>query len=84
MSREFKNKNDYSVTFFNQRKKVLFLEYVHNVLKASQWANSKGIQWDYILIHVRRSRSVLCFYKNGDYIHAKPNFINRGRIKNGW
>lgn len=81
---EFKNKNDYSVQVYFNRNKRLFTEYVHSIYSYSQWLQNQGIEWDYILIYVRRSRNVLCYYKKGEYIHSKPNYNNRGNIKNGW
>ena len=81
---EFKNKNDYSVTVYHNQEKRLFAEYVNSVYKYTEWLKTKSIQWDYILVYVRRSRAVLCYYKNGDFIDSKPNFSTRGRIKQGW
>lgn len=81
---EFNNKNDYSVQVYNNREKRLFTEYVHSLYAYTQWLQKKGIEWDYILIYVRRSRNILCYYKNGDFIHSKPNYGLRGRIKDGW
>lgn len=81
---EFKNKNDYSVTVYLNSEKRLFQEFVHSPYALTQWLAKKAIQWDYILVYVRRSRAVLCYYKNGDFIDSKPNFITRGRIKQGW
>jgi hypothetical protein len=79
-----KNKNDYSVQVYFNRNKRLFTEYVHSLYQYVQWLQKKGIQWDYILVYVRRSRNILCYYKNGDFIHSKPNYNIRGRTKQGW
>ena len=81
---DFKNKNDYSVTVFKDREKRLFTEYVHSIYSYTHWLQKQGIQWDYILVYVRRTRQVLCYYEYGDYIDNKPNFRIRGRVKNGW
>ncbi|SHL70276.1 hypothetical protein SAMN05444366_1266 [Flavobacterium saccharophilum] len=81
---EFKNKNDYSVTVYLNSEKRLFQEFVHSPYIFTQWLAKQAIQWDYILVYVRRSRAVLCYYKNGDFIDSKPNFTIRGRIKQGW
>lgn len=78
---DFNNKNDYSITVYNGKDKRLFTEYVHNVFKYSQWLETKSIQWTYLLVYVRRSRAILCYYKNGDFIHAKPTPERCGRIK---
>lgn len=79
-----KDKNDYSVTVYLQGRKRLFTEYVHTIYSYTQWLHKKGVEWDYILVYVRRTRKVLCYYKNGDYLHSKPDFSIRGRIKQGW
>ncbi len=81
---EFKNKNDYSVTVYFNREKRLFTEYVNSIYSYTQWLKNQNIQWDYILVYVRRSRQVLCYYEFGDHIDNKPNFTNRGRTKNNW
>ena len=81
---DFKNKNDYSVTVFLNNEKRLFSEYVNSVFSYTQWLDKQSINWDYILIYVRRSRAVLCYYRKGDFIDSKPNFVTRGRTKQGW
>jgi hypothetical protein len=81
---DFQNKNDYSVYVFYEGKKKLFTEYVHNIYSYSQWLYKHKIDWHYLLVYVRRSRQVLCYYKNGDFINAKPTFESRGRVKNDW
>lgn len=80
----FHGKNDYSITVFHNRQKRLFEEYVHSIYAYSAWLQKNNIDWDYILVYVRRSREVLCYYKNGDFLHQYPNFEVRGRIKNDW
>lgn len=79
-----KDKNDYSVTVFLNGEKRLFTEYVHSIYSYSEWLKRQSIQWDYILVYVRRTRAILCYYKNGDYLHSKPDFGTRGRVKAGW
>lgn len=81
---EFKNKNDYSVQVYFNRNKRLFTEYVHSLYSYVQWLHKNGVEWDFILVYVRRTRNVLCYYKNGDFIDSKPNYNRRGRIKQGW
>ena len=81
---EFKNKNDYSVTVYYNQEKRLFTEYVNSIYQYTEWLKKQSIQWEYILVYVRRSRAILCYYKNGDFIDSKPNFSTRGRIKSGW
>lgn len=81
---EFKKKNDYSITVFENGEKRLFTEYVHSIYAYSQWLQKQSITWDYILVYVRRSRSVLCYYQNGDFLDSYPTFEKRGRVKIGW
>lgn len=80
----FKNKNDYSVTVYYKREKVLFTEFVHSIYSYASWLRNKNIKFDYILVYVRRTRQPLCYYSENDYIHSKPNYQSRGRIKPGW
>lgn len=84
MDTEFKKKNDYSVTVFQNGEKRLFTEYVHSIYAYSQWLQKQSIDWDYILVYVRRSRNILCYYQNGDFLDSYPNYNQRGRIKQGW
>ncbi|POS01579.1 hypothetical protein Q361_10939 [Flavobacterium croceum DSM 17960] len=81
---DFKNKNDYSVTVFKDREKRLFTEYVHSIYAYVTWLKNQKIDWDYILVYVRRSRLPLCYYQNGDFIDSKPNYQTRGRVKPNW
>jgi hypothetical protein len=79
-----KDKNDYSITVYQGTHKRLFQEYVQNIYTYSLWLKKQGIQWDYLLVYVRRTRQILCYYKNGDHLHGYPNFEVRGRIKENW
>ena len=49
-------KNDFSMTFYNQEEKRLFLEFVHNTDKAIRWVESKKIEWTHAMIYDRRTR----------------------------
>ena len=49
-------KNDFSMTFYNQEEKRLFLEFVHNTDKAIRWVESKKIEWPHAMIYDRRTR----------------------------
>ncbi|GIZ08478.1 hypothetical protein FUMI01_12050 [Flavobacterium sp. UMI-01] len=84
MDIEFKKKNDYSVTVYLNGQKRLFTEYVHSIYSYTQWLQKQSIEWDFILIYVRRSRKVLCYYEKNDFIDPFPNYSNRGRIKENW
>jgi hypothetical protein len=49
-------KNDFSMTFYNNEEKRLFLEFVHSTDKAISWVNSKKIEWTHAMIYDRRTR----------------------------
>lgn len=49
-------KNDYSMSFYNDNQRVLFLEYVHNTDTAIEWINQKKIAWTHAMIYNRRTR----------------------------
>lgn len=69
MSLEFKNKNDYSVTVFNEKKVMLKLYYVHNLYTCFKWLNDKNIEWTYFNVYARRTGRYLGrIYKNQMYI----------------
>lgn len=84
MDQEFKKKNDYSVTVFHGGEKRLFTEYVHNIYTYSLWLHKQSIEWDYILVYVRRSRNILCYYQKGDFLDGFPNYNTKGRVKPNW
>lgn len=50
-------KNDFSMTFYHNEERKLFMEYVHDTNKAISWVNSKGIQWTHAMIYDRRTRA---------------------------
>lgn len=52
-------KNDYSMTFYNDQERTMFLEFVHNTGKAVAWINSKGIEWTHYVVYDRRTRETL-------------------------
>lgn len=80
----FHGKNDYSVTVYLNHEKRLFSEYVHSIISYHYWLKKQSINYDYLLVYVRRTREVLCYYQNGDNLDAFPDFEKRGRTKNGW
>lgn len=49
-------KNDYSMTFYNNEDRRLFMQYVHNTETAIKWVNDKGIVWTHAMIYDRRTR----------------------------
>lgn len=79
-----KDKNDYSITVYHNHTRRLFREYVHNVLSYVNYLKANSIEWDYIVVYCRRDRQPICYYKNGDYIHQKPDEIYYGRKKPTW
>jgi hypothetical protein len=50
-------KNDYSMTFYNEEEKRLFLEFVHDTSKAIEWVKTKGIEWTHAMVYDRRTRA---------------------------
>jgi len=50
-------KNDYSMSFYNEDDRTMFLEYVHNTNKAIIWVNKKGIKWTHAMVYDRRTRA---------------------------
>lgn len=49
-------KNDFSMTFYNNDDRVLFMEYVHKTESAVQWINKNKIKWTHAMIYNRRTR----------------------------
>jgi len=52
-------KNDFSMTFYKNDDRVLFLEFVHNTEKAIKWAEEKKIAWTHAMVYNRRTREKL-------------------------
>jgi hypothetical protein len=52
-------KNDYSISFFNEEEKVMFLEFVNDTKLAIKWVNEKGIIWTHGNVYNRRTREFL-------------------------
>lgn len=52
-------KNDFSMSFYNEEDRILFLEYVHSTKKAIQWVESKGKKWTHVMVYNRRTREKL-------------------------
>ena len=50
-------KNDFSMTFYLNNVRVMFLEYVHNTDTAIKWMKDKNILWDEAIIYDRRTRA---------------------------
>ena len=57
-------KNDFSMTFYNQEEKRLFMEFVHNTEKAVKWVNAKNIPWTHAMVYNRRTREPITRIKN--------------------
>ena len=59
-------KNDYSISFYNEQQRVLFLEYVHIPKVAFDWIKNKNIAWTHANMYDRRSREFLKQFKPDD------------------
>jgi hypothetical protein len=57
-------KNDYSMTFYNDEEKRLFLGFVHSTEKAIEWVNAKNIIWTHAMVYDRRTREKIMRIKN--------------------
>lgn len=56
-------KNDYSITFYHERNRVFFLEYVHSPVSALKWFKTKiNKQLTHIIIYDRRTRDEIGYY----------------------
>lgn len=49
-------KNDFSMTFYNNDDRVLFLEFVHKTEAAIKWVEKNKIAWTHAMIYNRRTR----------------------------
>jgi hypothetical protein len=74
MSRDFQNKNDYSVKVYVHKPSYKYaintmnMEYVHSIYKLSLWVK----EWDYFVIFSRRTKQYICIVRRGDYVPNKP------------
>lgn len=50
-------KNDFSMSFYNQEERTLFLQYVHDTNKAIHWVDAKEIPWTHAMVYDRRTRN---------------------------
>ena len=53
------NKNEFSMTFYLEEERTLFLEYVNNTEKAIKWYEGKGKSWSHCMIYNRKTREKL-------------------------
>lgn len=73
--KEFKRKNDYSITAFQGSRKVNTMVYVHSISSYVKYLEKKRIEWSVINVYARRTRRFLKrFYKDRDII---PHQIDR-------
>lgn len=56
--------NDFSMTFFYQGQRTLYLKYVHNTERTLKWVFDKGIYWDTCVIYRRKTGERLQVLKN--------------------
>ncbi|MCH3886006.1 hypothetical protein [Tenacibaculum aquimarinum] len=57
-------KNDFSMSFYDNDERTMFLGFVHNTEKAIEWVNQKGIQWTHTMVYDRRTRAKVDRIKN--------------------
>lgn len=69
---EFKNKNDYSVIVFDEKKMLIKYTYVHSPYLLSQYLDKNFSNWQRINVYVRRSGRFLGQYRKGGFIPHKP------------
>ncbi len=70
---EFQNKNDYSVTVFNDNGFLVKVQYVNNIYKLCQWLDgSKYNSWTYLNVYARRSQRFIKRQYKGNFIDQKP------------
>lgn len=81
-------KNDFSISFYFKSQRVLFLQYVHDTLKAENWVRSKGIEWTHYVVYNRRTRQELQRVYNNYYTLYAMLFYYRGqmvyKLRNVW
>jgi hypothetical protein len=69
-------KNDFSMSFYANKGRVLFIEYVHDTRVAIQWMEDKRIAWDYANVYERRSRKyVERLYKNASFEQEQHTLV---------
>ncbi len=61
-----KKKNNYSISFFSEDKRVLFLEYVNIPKVAFDWVKKNNVEWTHANMYDRRSREFLKQFKPDD------------------
>lgn len=50
-------KNDFSMSFYNDQERTMFLEFVHDTEKAILWTQNKGVIFTHYVIYDRRTRA---------------------------
>lgn len=74
------NKNDYSVTVYKFKDRMLYTKYVHNMYTYVQWLQKNNIEWTYLNIYERRTQKFISrFWKfdeqgNTNFITPKPKY----------
>lgn len=70
---EFKNKNDYSVWFYDVNNNCIFyLHYVHSIYYVVSWFRQNKGSFYRISVCSRRSRRFIGTYFEGSFIPNKP------------
>ena len=72
---EFKNRNDYSFSVFDQKNVFLYKkDYSDNIYRDCLWLSSSDNfkSWFYINVYARRTGRFLARYYRNNYIPQKP------------
>lgn len=56
MNKRKGRKNDFSITYYDNNRRSMFLEYVHRIDVAHRWMRIKNIPWTHSMIYNRRTR----------------------------
>ena len=60
----YNKQNQFSITFFYNNIRVMFIQYCHHEKLAINWLQKKGIKWDTANVYHRKTRKFLKQLKN--------------------
>ena len=71
---EFKGKNDYSITIYNQYGYIGYMVYVNNLHQCARWLDRSGKYntWTHINVYARRTRRFIAQYSRFGFFPATP------------
>lgn len=72
---EFKNKNDFSVTFFMLDETILRYGYCQNIASLANWVIKNKGYYHHFNIYARRSNRFLLQVKRYDKLYRSYNFL---------